>query len=257
MDTKTTFTAFFAAALLLTGCQSVQPPAHFTGQTYSGAFEVNTGGTSVPLPDGKWVLASYEREVTSKYGAITRAMLLQTEGNKMARAIFVYAQRARGDYWEIERCLDEADSSWEPWILHQEVITGFSSAGGASAHDCWEIISWWMNRNRSAPDTTVWNQAMLYADRENIRMPRKLVVARFIQSRTNPNRLHMIGYGFNAEIDGGLNSTQNSPENWRVENYDRTKARRDYIESKKQWAADWRLMVGAGMAGELPLDAAQ
>lgn len=256
MDTKIAFTAFLAAVLLLTGCQTVQPPAHFTGQTYSGAFEVNTGGTSVPLPDGEWVLAGYEREVTSQYGAITRAMLFQLEGNKWARGIFVYAQRARGDYWSIERCLDEVDSGWEPWVLHQEVVTNFSSAGGASAHDCWEIFSWWMNRNRSASDSTVWNQAMIYADRENIRMPRKAVVVRFIQSRTNPARLHMIGYGFNAEIDGDLTPAQNLPSNWRVENYDRNEKRRGYIEGKKQWAAKWREAVGAGMAGELPLDEA-
>lgn len=98
---------------------------------------------------------------------------------------------------------------------------------------------------------------MLYAERENIRMPRKAVVVRFIQSRTNPNRLHMIAYGFNAEIDGDLTPAQNLPSNWRVENYDRNEKRRSYIESKKRWAADWREAVGAGMAGELPLGEAQ
>jgi len=50
MDAKAFSTVSLAAVLLLTGCQSLQPPAHFTGQTYSGAFEVNTGGTVVPLP---------------------------------------------------------------------------------------------------------------------------------------------------------------------------------------------------------------
>jgi len=258
MDAKAFFTASLAAVLLLTGCQSLQPPAHFTGQTYSGAFEVNTGGTSVPLPDGEWVLAGYEREVTSRYGAITRAMLFQTEGNQLARAVYVYAQRARGDYWEIEKCQGKGNPDWKkPWILHQETIIGFSSAGGASAHDCWEIFSWWMNRNNASPDSTAWNQAMLFARRENIRMPRKAVVVRFIQSRTDPNRLHMIGYGFNAEIDGGLTYLDNRPENWRDENYARKEKRRSYIESKKQWAEQWREAVGAGMAGELPLGSKQ
>ena len=252
-----------AVVMLVAGCASTLPPKYQSGQIFRDAFPVSAvaSKTSAPLPPGEWKLLAYGTERgfggSSVASDVSQAMLVQTEGDKLARFVYVGAKQGKGIfYWNLKPhgCFPEPSADIKEWVLHTERVVD-ANAGESSAHDCWRIGSWWMGKFNSQPNDSAWNRAFQTMRNLDIAMPERMVVVQFLQtSRVN---FHRITYGFNAEIDGDLTRFQNEANKWSVHSIQHHPVNLRYIESKKRWADKWRAKVNDGITGKLPIAVAQ
>ena len=229
------------ASLALSACAgNYQAPKYQVGQSFQDSF-ISGYKTSVPLPAGKWNLVGYSQKSNNVGKTMNSALLIQTEGNNLARFIDVLAPDdiTQWGYLPAEFC-KRTD------VLH--IVRRINQDGeDGGKQDCWGINHWRMTLGDNSDG--YWLQAMNHMRNKGIRVPINALVV--IYRKANMNRFVQVVYGFNPELEGfnPPNQADWSVSDWHKDRYYTDNDKVKYIQELKDWGVVWENRVVAGFGG--------
>jgi hypothetical protein len=232
-----------AAAVLATACQTTDTATarYSVGTAVTDSLQI--GSKQIPLPAGKWTVASHRISPSTAGTPMHHVALVDTRKN--AKAILVVfsinvegANRGMAGWQTLPACFRDD--------MHF-AYAGESVAGGNQA--CWFINhSPMTTTNRSAQ---IYRDVMDYVKSHGIRVPINTIYAGYrIADSLDALTIH---YYFNPEADGFVPP---SATNWRSSDWHKDRVYLDpskvaYIEKMKRQGADLFEQLKLGFAGKL------
>lgn len=234
--------------LVLAGCLDASYEKLVAGKTYEHAIRAGNGGGQVPLPDGRWTLASWDIYANKQ---ALGGVLIQMDGAQVAKLINFYVPYHTAGRWFSLHLGGNAFCKRHD-VLYLKRITSqrYYSYGEGSDDNCWGVDHQPMALYGDVPMHLL--ELRDYLEAHELRLPEIMLVVRYRRLDGGPNRFSL-DYFFNPEL-GGFDPPRQLT--WSASEWHRDRALRDprkkaYIDSLIEWGRSWVEQVEKGFRGNL------
>ena len=233
--------------LLLAGC-GVTTRGDFEKQfsvSQSVSSPLVIAKKQIPLPDGKWVVASQGTTTTSLSTPIAGLILVNMDRSAEAVAVEVYTN--------IEPSI--STTGWNPLKAcgRKDMISPSpKSSFSAGDEECWFINhNKFIRSSKTTPMARLRNAAFDFAHLKNLELPNTGIYTGY--RIADGSDYVTIRYYFNPEAKGLSpdNAGSWSGSNWHRDRLVRDSKRVAYIDNQKKWSALWLKKVKTGFNGKL------
>lgn len=231
------------AALILGGCTNeigTAGDAFMSGSSVAKPLRV--GQKTIPLPDGKWIIAGSERTYGTLGTPIENLVLLNTEKNAEILAVFVNTnlQRTAGSHWTLPSSCFRRD------MLFVDGLQNYSE----ERHKCWYVNHIILGRTSRTSASIL--HALDVAHQRGMAVPTVGLYAYFHEADDSDE--FSVGYLFDPSAAGIPVGSSSSwlVSDWHPDRIDTSTQRKAYVAKVIEWGRSWWPRVDDGFYGRVP-----
>ena len=249
MSARIGLLAIAALGALLAACgTAANQDALVVGNQYEGVITVGSGGTQVPLPEGKWRLVD-----THLDGGEISGILVRSKQRRVSQLIdFNTLSQPPESKGPIKWPQSYDFCSRKDFIYmgkSESANTLWNTGPGRDTQDCWGINHWPMTFSGSIPTQLL--ALRDYVEKNNLELPITMIAVQY--RRSGQRKFMSMNYYFNPELEGFAppERAEWRTNDWHRDRYSLDPKKKAYIENLIRWGAEWHAQVDRGFRGIL------